>query len=172
MKNVNIFARQLYNDKIDNVDDVVYNKGYNIFNELYKTALYNYLEGLFKVKPEVFGDVIDNDYISAFEEKNIIIQKKSYNYSDPISIYIRSKEYPFTSYTVDLTSYWESYEYIPKGIDIIYNLENNSNNFELIYIDYVRNYAIVEDRYLGVKHKVALDNVPSNIKISKSFLNK
>lgn len=169
MKNINIFARQLYNDKIDNVDDVIYNKGYKVFNELYKTALYNYLEGLFKVKPEVFGNVIDNDYISAFEEKNIIIQKKSYNYSDPISIYIRSKEYPFEAYTVDLTPFWEPYEYIPKGIDIIYNLENNSNNLELIYIDYVRNYAIVEDRYLGVKNKVALDKVPSNIKISKSF---
>lgn len=169
MKNINIFARQLYNDKIDNVDDVVYNKGYNIFNELYKTALYNYLEGLFKVKPEAFGDVIDNDYISAFEEKNIIIQKKSYNYSDPISIYIRSKEYPFEAYTIDLTPYWEQYIYLPENIEVIYNIENNSNNLELIYIDYVRNYAIVEDRYLGVKHKVALDKVPSNIKISKSF---
>ena len=44
MKNVNIFARQLYNDKIDNVDDVVYDKGYNIFNELYKAALYKFFD--------------------------------------------------------------------------------------------------------------------------------
>lgn len=172
MENTNLFVRQVYNDKIDNVDDVVYNKGYKIFNELYKTALNNYLKDLFLINPNVFGEVTDNNYIEAFEEKNVIIQKKSYNYTDPISIYIRSKEYPFKSYTLDLTPYWESYEYIPEGIDIIYNLENNPNNLELVYIDYVRNYAIVNDRYLGVRHKIALDKVPSNIKISNSLLNK
>lgn len=172
MENTNLFVRQIYNDKIDNVDDVVYNKGYKIFNELYKTALNNYLKDLFLINPNVFGEVTDNNYIGAFEEKNVIIQKKSYNYTDPISIYIRSKEYPFKSYTLDLTPYWESYEYIPDGIDIIYNLENNPNNLELVYIDYVRNYAIVNDRYLGVRHKIALDKVPSNIKISNSLLNK
>lgn len=172
MENTNLFVRQVYNDKIDNVDDVIYNKGYKIFNELYKTALDNYLKDLFLINPNVFGEVTDNNYIEAFEEKNVIIQKKSYNYTDPISIYIRSKEYPFKSYTLDLTPYWESYEYIPEGIDIIYNLENNPNNLELVYIDYVRNYAIVNDRYLGVRHKIALDKVPSNIKISNSLLNK
>lgn len=172
MENTNLFVRQIYNDKIDNVDDVVYNKGYKIFNELYKTALNNYLKDLFLINPNVFGEVTDNNYIEAFEEKNVIIQKKSYNYTDPISIYIRSKEYPFKSYTLDLTPYWESYEYIPEGIDIIYNLENNPNNLELVYIDYVRNYAIVNDRYLGVRHKIPLDKVPSNIKISNSLLNK
>lgn len=172
MENTNLFVRQVYNDKIDNVDDIVYNKGYKIFNELYKTALNNYLKDLFLINPSVFGEVTDNNYIEAFEEKNVIIQKKSYNYTDPISIYIRSKEYPFKSYTLDLTPYWESYEYIPEGIDIIYNLENNPNNLELVYIDYVRNYAIVNDRYLGVRHKIPLDKVPSNIKISNSLLNK
>lgn len=172
MENTNLFVRQVYNDKIDNVDDVVYNKGYKIFNELYKAALNNYLKDLFLINPNVFGEVTDNNYIEAFEEKNVIIQKKSYNYTDPISIYIRSKEYPFKSYTLDLTPYWESYEYIPGDIDIIYNLENNPNNLELVYIDYVRNYAIVNDRYLGVRHKIPLDKVPSNIKISNSLLNK
>lgn len=172
MENTNLFVRQVYNDKIDNVDDVVYNKGYKIFNELYKTALNNYLKDLFLINPNVFGEVTDNNYIDAFEEKNVIIQKKSYNYTDPISIYIRSKEYPFKSYTLDLTPYWESYEYIPGDIDVIYNLENNPNNLELVYIDYVRNYAIVNDRYLGVRHKISLDKVPSNIKISNSILNK
>lgn len=141
----------------ETVNDIITEKQTKVHNKLYNYALSNYINKNY-----------DNETI--FYNTYKIIEKQNKIYYKPSSILLISLNPPFTIKEVDLSEYWPDYKYINEtnNIDIIFiNTKDNYGEYELIYIDYVRNKAKIINKYLNKIYTVDLNKIPNNIKINE-----
>lgn len=146
----------LYKDKVDNVYNVVNNKGYNINKQLYDVALKNYIKQfcfLHNITSEEFNEIFN------------IVKIPNYEYDKPCSIIqqnVLNNTNFKTQYIIDLTAYWPNYEYkATADKTIVIDSENNFGEDKVEYIDYVRGEAIVFNSYTGIRRALPIKNITS-----------
>ncbi len=141
------------NDKLDNVHKMLFNDA---------------LRKFFNKNASYFSDC------STFDEfliKYKIVEIKGDSFSDPSKIILRSKTFPYRQQNVDLTSYWNDYQYDEDNKDIndLINDEETIKDAKLIYIDYVRNRCKFRSKITGKEFWATLDYVNKDTPIDNEF---
>ena len=155
-------------NKIKNYNDLIYDTRpvqvseylsdkYNIVHkQLFNNAVETYLK----------TNNIDN---GVFYQNNKVIELKNDEYWKPSKLIILSREYEngFTKTVVDLTLYWNTeLSFQNKTYKNIKFDNENINDFEITYIDYVKGKATIKSKTTDKEYKIDFDDIDSNMRIS------
>ena len=138
---INKYNKLEYNSSKTKFKDFVSNKYDNIHIELYAEALNEYLKSI---------NADNDEYINTHE----FIEIKDNEFWKSSKVMIRNLEYPFETQTIDLSSYWNNYEYLSKFKefeDIYLDEDNVKDAFEVIYIDYVNGKVKFRNKNTGLE---------------------
>ena len=129
------------------VMDVVKSKQDAIHSQMYEEALAQYVS---------YAGIIEDDY-------RFIELRASY-WDEPSSVQVITKRYPYSRQTVSLSPWWNDYKFDGRMDLLEIDNDNTVNTAEVVYRDYVRGYAELRSRYTGRTFKVALKDVPEDVK--------
>ena len=113
---------------------------------------------------------IDN---GVFYQNNKVIELKNDEYWKPSKLIILSREYEngFTKTVVDLTLYWNTeLSFQNKTYKNIKFDNENINDFEITYIDYVKGKATIKSKTTDKEYKIDFDDIDSNMRISDELV--
>ncbi len=159
-------------NKIKNYNDLIYDTRpvqvseylsdkYNIVHkQLFNNAVETYLK----------TNNIDN---GVFYQNNKVIELKNDEYWKPSKLIILSREYEngFTKTVVDLTLYWNTeLSFQNKTYKNIKFDNENINDFEITYIDYVKGKATIKSKTTDKEYKIDFDDIDSNMRISDELV--
>lgn len=159
-------------NKIKNYNDLIYDTRpvqvseylsdkYNIVHkQLFNNAVETYLK----------TNNIDN---GVFYQNNKVIELKNDEYWKPSKLIILSREYEngFTKTVVDLTEYWNTeLSFQNKTYKNIKFDNENINDFEITYIDYVKGKATIKSKTTDKEYKIDFDDIDSNMGISDELV--
>lgn len=159
-------------NKIKNYNDLIYDTRpvqvseylsdkYNIVHkQLFNNAVETYLK----------TNNIDN---GVFYQNNKVIELKNDEYWKPSKLIILSREYEngFTKTVVDLTLYWNTeLSFQNKTYKNIKFDNENINDFEITYIDYVKGKATIKSKTTDKEYKIDFDDIDSNMGISDELV--
>lgn len=156
--NIKNYNNLIYDNSPVKFNDYISNKYNIIHNELFNNALLKLIK-----------DININNIETLYNNFKVIEIKNSEFYL-PSTVILISKTFPHSKKEYDLSKYWNEYVFNKNNInDIKYNLEN-FKNLEIIYIDYVKGFVIMESRQDNVIINVDFDMIdPNNIKIGESY---
>jgi len=157
---INKYNNAEYNSSKTKFTDYVSDKYNDVHKQLYSEALNEYLK----------SENNDNEeYIHSHDFTEI----KNTEYWKPSRVFIRNLKYPFETETIDLSKYWNNYEYIKKfkNINPEFLTEYNvPEGFEVVYIDYVKDKVKLRNKNTGLEIYKTLEYINSDTKISDEML--
>lgn len=128
-----------YISSVLNFNDYVSDKYSDVHNQLYISALNKYLE--------------ENLYNNQeYLDSHIFSEIKNKEYWQPSKVIIKSIEEPYTTKIVDLSQYWDNYEYKEENKELnsdYYQDKEDINAFVLVYIDYVNSKIKLKNKNSG-----------------------
>ena len=142
--------------------DYVNDKHDTIHQELYNEAMHEMFETEFKERND--NDETEHPIYATYEEfieKNFITEIKDNDYFKPSKVIICSKSFPYVKTTVDLTPYWNEYQYDVKYKDIndLFIDKDSVRDAEIIYIDHVNGMCKMRSRLTGKEFWVSSEYV-------------
>lgn len=113
---------------------IVDDKLENVHRMLLNDALRKYFEDNKESK-------YDNIEFANFVKTYNIVEQRNQTYDLPSVVIITKNTFPYSRESVDLTQYWNKYEFAENNKDIIELIEDEEivKDAKLVYIDYVRN---------------------------------
>lgn len=127
--------------------DVITSKQDNIHMQMYDEALSYYMS-----------------YAGISEEDYRFVEIKSAYYDSPSHVQVIAKTWPYRRITVDLAPFWNPYKFSDKLSYMKVDDDDTVLTAEVIYRDYVRGQATLRSRYTGRSLKVAIKDLPDDIK--------
>lgn len=139
--------------------DFISNKYDVVHDELYNKALDKYLKEKYSTEED----------IANFKKTHIFLEIKQPEYYIPSKVIIKELVYPYTVETIDLTQYWDNYQFNDeyRNKDEILLDEDSLKDGEIIYIDYVKGQAKLKSRYTGKEFWLDFKYLDENTKVNK-----
>lgn len=134
-RNKNIYSNTLFN----NLGGYSSIKDEDVHNQLYTVALNRYLNTL-------------SEDIDEYKSNHIFNEIKAKEYYLPSKVIIRSIVEPYVTRIVDLSAYWDEYEFnrnIKKMNEDYFEDKEDINAFVVIYIDYVNGKVKIKNKNTG-----------------------
>lgn len=140
-----------------------------IHDELYLDALNKFLDDVDNNKDKYgqFKNYTDkNDII----ENTKIIEIKMKEYWIPSSIIVICKKYPYKRKKYSLEPYWNTYQDKSKiQVSNIKMLDEEINDAEILYLDYINGKAKVESRMNDIQFNVDFEYITEDTMISEEY---
>lgn len=159
-------------NKIKNYNDMIYDTRPVQVSE-YVSDKYNI------VHKQLFNDAVQK-YLTAssidsisFYQNNKVFELKNDEYWKPSKLVILSREYEngFKKTIVDLTEYWNTeLSFQNKTYKTIKFDNENINDFEITYIDYVKGKVTIKSKTTDKEYKIDFDDIDSNMGISDELV--
>lgn len=158
-------------NKIKNYNDMIYDTRpvqvseylsdkYNIIHkQLFNDAVTSYLN-------------LNNIDKNEFYQNNKIFELKNNEYWQPSKLVILSKQYEngFAKHIIDLTPFWNTeLSFKDKTYKTIKFSKDNINDFEIIYIDYIKGKATIKSKLTDKEYKIDFDDIDSNMNVSSDI---
>ena len=93
-----------------------------------------------------------------------MIEIKASYFDTPSKVDVMLKEYPYTRKIVDLSPFWDEYDFSSSMSYMKLDNDNSVETAEVIYKDYVRGYAVMHSRLTDATFKVSLKDLPEDAK--------
>lgn len=154
-----------YYDGPASVSEVVSNKYDNIHQMLFSDALENY----FADNNSKYGE--DTSF-EDFVETHKIVEIKREEYNLPSYVLISTKKFPFKQEKVDLTEYWNPYQFGEKNKDLNDLLvdPDTLNDAKLVYINYTNGKCKFRSKFTGKEFWTTIDYITRNTDIDVNSL--
>lgn len=149
-----------YDSSKTKFSDFVSNKYDNIHKQLYIEALTEYLEKT---------NNANDEYINNHK----FIEIKNKEYWMPSKVMIKNLNIPFETNTIDLSNYWDKYEYNQKNKEFnsfFLSEDNIKEGFEVIYIDYVNGKVKFRNKNTGLEIWKDLNYINNETKYNDDLL--
>ena len=140
--------------------DFVLNKYDIIHKQLYIEALSQYLEKT-------------NNNTDEYINSHKFIEIKNKEYWMPSKVMIKNLNIPFETITINLSDYWNKYEYVQQFKEINNNFldeDNVKDAFEVIYIDYVNGKVKFKNKNTGLEIWKDLNYINNETKYNNDLL--
>lgn len=152
------YNKMNYNSGPIKFTDFVSDKFNTIHEELYNCALQDY----FATNYDKYSETCKNfdDFLSKY--KLTEIKNKEYNL--PSSVIISEKTFPFKQEKIDLTSYWNTYDFNSNNKDIsnLISDEDTLNDAQVVYINYATGKCKFRSKFTGREFWTTLDYINSD----------
>lgn len=135
-------------DSILSCFDIITDKIRDIHCQMFNYSVSKYAESIGTTIEKLFQD-------------NIIVDLRDFAYYKPSKLQIKSKTFPYQYQIVDLTPYWPRYNYKSYQENKIIN-KNSDNSFgteTISYVDFARNFCIMNDNSNDIDTEVKLSNI-------------
>lgn len=144
-------------DSAVSVYDIANNKCKLIHDKLYDYALRAFIKSL------------DMDY-DEFISNHIIVETQDADYLKPSTISVQQRIKPFARYSLRLDLFWPDYKYTNSGIEpIMVDRTDDYGEYEIINIDFVREFGTLYNRYTGITYDIPLKNINKDTKVADEF---
>lgn len=167
------------NDKHEIIHQELYNEAmHEMFDDLLKYEFihceYTTDEDVQDVQLFNENEIKDVKTYDDFIENNFITEIKENDYFKPSKVIICSKSFPYKKITVDLTPYWNDYQYITKYKDIndLFIDEDSVTDAEIIYVDHVNCMVKMKSRLTGKEFWVSSEYVNRDTTMNKEAMSR
>ena len=164
MKNDIKYNKVFYKTGPQSFASVVNDKLENIHVMLFSDALRKYFESIKDIK-------YSNMSFDEFLNKNNIVEQRNSVYNYPSTIIVSKKTFPYVQEKIDLTSYWNKYEFDESNKDISDLVEDEEMliDAKLVYIDYARNRCKFRSKITGKEFWTSLDYINESTKVDEEM---
>lgn len=159
----------IYSSRPVKFTEYITNQYDKIHDELYTDALNKFLD-------DVSNNIDKFEQFKNYSDKTDIIENtkifeiKMKEYWMPSSILVMCKKYPYRRKKYSLEDYWNNYQDKSKiKINNIKLLDEEINDAEILYLDYVNGKAKVESRLNDIQFEIDFDYINEDTKISDEY---
>lgn len=158
------YNKTLYNNGPECFANVVNDKFESVHRMLFASALKKYFEDK---HDEKYQDIEFDEFMSYYN----IIEHRNKDYNIPSRATIRSKLFPFTQETIDLSKYWNEYQFDESNKDINELIDDADTlvDAKLLYVDYARNRCKFRSKTTGNEFWTTLDYVNKDTSIDDEY---
>lgn len=141
--------------------DFVSDKCDQIHEKLYEEALKEYYQ-------ENIEDYSDCSSFEEFVNEYKVIEIKGKEYMLPSSVILSEKKFPYRQKKIDLSPYWNKYQYAENNKDISDLMidEDTVKDAKLVYVNYVTGRCKFRSRMTGKEFWTTIDYVNKDTEIS------
>ena len=166
----------IYEDTIKNDYHIGYNKEGKWIIDINKdiridSNIYDYLSVLITSTNDNLKSIMLRNLLDDFLSTHRIVEIQNEEYYKASKIIIYNKYFPFNKRIVDLTPYWNNYQfYNNKNIEDIKVTEENKNDSYITDIDYIHGKVKMYSKINDMSYDVDFDYVKNNTEIDDSIL--
>lgn len=166
----------IYEDTIKNDYHIGYNKEGKWIIDINKdiqidSNIYDYLSVLITSTNDNLKSIMLRNLLDDFLSTHRIVEIQNEEYYKASKIIIYNKYFPFNKRIVDLTPYWNNYQfYDNKNIEDIKVTEENKNDSYITDIDYIHGKVKMYSKINDMSYDVDFDYVKNNTEIDDSIL--
>lgn len=166
----------IYEDIIKNDYHIGYNKEGKWIIDINKdiqidSNIYDYLSVLITSTNDNLKSIMLRNLLDDFLSTHRIVEIQNEEYYKASKIIIYNKYFPFNKRIVDLTPYWNNYQfYNNKNIEDIKVTEENKNDSYITDIDYIHGKVKMYSKINDMSYDVDFDYVKNNTEIDDSIL--
>ena len=166
----------IYEDTIKNDYHIGYNKEGKWIIDINKDIqidnnIYDYLSVLITSTNDNLKSIMLRNLLDDFLSTHRIVEIQNEEYYKASKIIIYNKYFPFNKRIVDLTPYWNNYQfYNNKNIEDIKVTEENKNDSYITDIDYIHGKVKMYSKINDMSYDVDFDYVKNNTEIDDSIL--
>ena len=166
----------IYEDTIKNDYHIGYNKEGKWIIDINKdiqidSNIYDYLSVLITSTNDNLKSIMLRNLLDDFLSTHRIVEIQNEEYYKASKIIIYNKYFPFNKRIIDLTPYWNNYQfYNNKNIEDIKVTEENKNDSYITDIDYIHGKVKMYSKINDMSYDVDFDYVKNNTEIDDSIL--
>ena len=177
MSKINNYNKLVNNNRVVSVSDIINEKELNIHDQIFKTALLNFIEKN-SGENQMFS-FFTNKTIDELYKYFIVIENRGQDYAEPSTVKLFSKnlnENKPKAILINLGEkdangnylYWPEYLYkYTTSLPIQFNYDEYNEEYnELVYIDYVRGEATVFNKLKNAYLQIPLSAINEDTNIS------
>lgn len=178
VNNIKKYDKMIYDSSFVDVQAYTDEKLDNVHQKLFFDALEKAFEDLkisadtiicsdLNIEPNELQDLTLDEFIQEYKIKEI----KKDEYFKPSTVIFRKLTYPMTTFFIDLTKYWDDYQYsiVDKKPADKLNAVEDLDQATIIYIDYVNGKSKLRSRLSGDEFWISNEYLNSDVKLHDEY---
>lgn len=178
VNNIKKYDKMIYDSSFVNVQAYTDEKLDNVHQKLFFDALEKAFEDLkisedtiicsdLNIEPNELQDLTLEEFMQEYKIKEI----KKNEYFKPSTVIFRKLTYPMTTFFIDLTKYWDEFQYsiVDKKPADKLNAVEDLDQATIIYIDYVNGKSKLRSRLSGDEFWISNEYLNSDVKLHDEY---